>query len=61
MFTEPPISTAENERLKQSIKEHGGVLNAIVINRLGWPQPTQACKELAIPVKYNVMDFTGRS
>jgi hypothetical protein len=60
----PPLSNAEYERLKQSIKEWGGLLMPIILNQddvvLDGYQRLMACKELDIPFSYSVKDFTDK-
>lgn len=50
----PPVSTSDYEGIKQSIKEHNGLLMPIVINQnhvvLDGHHRLRACKELGIPV-----------
>ena len=53
----PPLSNAEYERLKQSIKEWGGLLMPIILNQddvvLDGYQRLMAWKELGIPISYS--------
>jgi hypothetical protein len=60
----PPYSKSDFERLKKSIKEHGGLLVPIVINQdsvvLDGHHRMRACKELGLKVSYNTKDFTNQ-
>jgi ParB-like chromosome segregation protein Spo0J len=60
----PSLSNAEYERLKQSIKEWGGLLMPIIVNQdnvvLDGYHRLMACKELGIPIIYIVIDFTDK-
>lgn len=60
----PPVSTSDYEGLKQSIKEHGGLLIPIILNQdnvvLDGHHILRACMELGIPVSYRIKDFTNR-
>jgi ParB-like chromosome segregation protein Spo0J len=58
------VSTSDYESLKQSIKEHGGLLMPIILNQdkvvLDGHNRLRACIELGFPVSYSIKDFTGR-
>ena len=58
------MSTADYERLKLSIKEHGGLLVPITLNHnnvvLDGHHRLKACRELGIPAICSVKDFTNR-
>ena len=60
----PRVSTSDYESLKQSIKEHGGLLMPIILNQdkvvLDGHNRLRACIELGLPVSYSIKDFTGR-
>ena len=60
----PPVTRAEYERLKRSIKEEGGLLVPAVLNQdnvvLDGHHRLQACAELNIPARCCKKDFTGR-
>jgi hypothetical protein len=60
----PPVTVGEYERLKQSIKEEGGLLVPAVLNQdnvvLDGHHRLQACAELDIPARCCKKDFTGR-
>jgi hypothetical protein len=60
----PPLPAADYERLKQSIKEQGGLFFPIVINQdkvvLDGHHRLRACKELGVPVSCEVRNFAGR-
>ena len=60
----PPLSNADYERLKQSIKEWGRLLMPIILNQdnvvLDGYHRLMACKELGITIIYSVKDFTDR-
>jgi ParB-like chromosome segregation protein Spo0J len=60
----PPISSADYERLKRSIKEEGGLLMPIIINQdnvvLDGHHRLRACYELGFPVTYYTKNFTGK-
>lgn len=58
----PPVTTADYERLKKSIQDEGGLLMPIILNQdnvvLDGHHRLRACKELGLPVTYNVKNFT---
>jgi len=58
----PSLSNAEYERLKQSIKEWGGLLMPIIVNQdnvvIDGYLRLMVCKELGIHIIYSVKDFT---
>ncbi|MGB8935743.1 MAG: ParB N-terminal domain-containing protein [Candidatus Nitrosopolaris sp.] len=60
----PQFSKSDFERLKKSIKEHGGLLMPIILNQdnvvLDGHHRMRACKELGYRVAYNIKDFTGK-
>jgi hypothetical protein len=60
----PPVTSADYERLKASIKEQGDLLMPIVLNQdnvvLDGHHRLRACKELGIPISYSKKDFTGK-
>ena len=60
----PAVSRADFERLKNSIKEHGGLLMPIILNQdnvvLGGHHRMRACKELGFPVTLNVKNFRDK-
>ena len=60
----PPVTRAEYERLKRSIKEEGGLLVPAILNQdnvvLDGHHRLQACAELNIPARCCKKDFTGR-
>ena len=60
----PRVSTSDYESLKQSIKEHGGLLMPIILNQdkvvLDGHNRLRACIELGLPVSHSIKDFTGR-
>jgi len=60
----PPVSKSDFEMLKNSIKEHGGLLMPITLNQdyvvLDGHHRMRACKELGITASYNIKDFTDK-
>jgi hypothetical protein len=65
MLILPPYSKSDFERLKKSIKEHGGLLNPIILNqdniRLDGHHRMRACHELGLPTtSYHVKNFAGK-
>lgn len=60
----PPVSSADYERLKNSIREEGGLLIPITLNQdnvvIDGHHRLRACRELGLPVIYNIKDFTNR-
>jgi len=60
----PPVTVGEYERLKQSIKEEGGLLVPAVLNQdnvvLDGHHRLQACAELDIQARCCKKDFRGR-
>jgi hypothetical protein len=60
----PPVSTGDYERLKNSVKEQGGLLMPVTLNQnnvvLDGHHRLRACSELGIEASYNIRDFTGR-
>lgn len=60
----PPVTRAEYERLKRSIKQEGGLLVPATINQdnvvLDGHHRLHACAELNIPARCCEKDFTGR-
>ncbi len=60
----PPVSAADYEDLKNSIREEGRLLMPITLNQdnvvLDGHHRLRACKELGFPVSYATKDFTDR-